>query len=353
MYANGSGVEKDEAQAVAWYRKAADQGYMDAQRRLGDCYENGKGVKKDLEEAKKWYFRAAKQGDVYAKIAKAALDSGISEPAQLLREGKVDKIFWPEVEKHNVTYALSTQVPKVFKKFGYCMDYQTGSISGCFPDIDGDEWLQGMLEKLYYELDGTRQCYSDIELVFARESTGDDVRFYAWDEHEDDFVRLLKDNPSVCPATFNERFARDILHVQRQLNKKDTPVFFFSREFTRLVGMRKLENLIFEAKRGNVYDFLRNQIIPVMKGTFWEKYYNQIILRVPYLTAYGETGCKCWNCASSDFSGQATAQDDRIDVLWAGGELMQDKNIYCVFVPESIAYVIMRAISSKDNEMGI
>lgn len=34
MYAGGRGVAKDEAQAVVWYRKAADQGYPDAQHSL-------------------------------------------------------------------------------------------------------------------------------------------------------------------------------------------------------------------------------------------------------------------------------------------------------------------------------
>ncbi len=35
MYANGQGVPKDEKQAVVWYRKAAEQGYADAQHNLG------------------------------------------------------------------------------------------------------------------------------------------------------------------------------------------------------------------------------------------------------------------------------------------------------------------------------
>ena len=35
MYANGLGVEKDDELAVAWYRKAAEQGYPRAQRNLG------------------------------------------------------------------------------------------------------------------------------------------------------------------------------------------------------------------------------------------------------------------------------------------------------------------------------
>jgi uncharacterized protein len=34
LYQTGRGVPKDEAQAAVWYRKAADQGYVDAQAAL-------------------------------------------------------------------------------------------------------------------------------------------------------------------------------------------------------------------------------------------------------------------------------------------------------------------------------
>ena len=41
----GWGAEKDEAQAVEWFRKAADQDYAEAQYQLGKCYYYGWGVK--------------------------------------------------------------------------------------------------------------------------------------------------------------------------------------------------------------------------------------------------------------------------------------------------------------------
>ena len=63
MYANGYGVKKDEAEAVKWYRKAADQNDADAQRNLGVMYEKGRGVKKNEAEAVKWYRKAAEQGN--------------------------------------------------------------------------------------------------------------------------------------------------------------------------------------------------------------------------------------------------------------------------------------------------
>ncbi len=60
-YANGNGISKDEAEAVKWYRKASDQGDAAAQYNLGVCYTNGNGVSKDVAEAVKWYRKAAEQ----------------------------------------------------------------------------------------------------------------------------------------------------------------------------------------------------------------------------------------------------------------------------------------------------
>src|ERR1035438_399048 len=62
-YAKGRGVAKGEAEAVKWYRKAADQNYAFAQNSLGGCYAKGEGVAKDYVEAYKWSLLAAGQGN--------------------------------------------------------------------------------------------------------------------------------------------------------------------------------------------------------------------------------------------------------------------------------------------------
>jgi TPR repeat protein len=45
-YENGRGVEKDEREAVRWYRAAANQDHSVALYNLGVCYTNGQGVEK-------------------------------------------------------------------------------------------------------------------------------------------------------------------------------------------------------------------------------------------------------------------------------------------------------------------
>ena len=63
LYANGQGgVPQDYAQGVAWYRKAAEQGYAAAQSHLGFAYANGQGVPQDYAQSVAWYRKAAEQG---------------------------------------------------------------------------------------------------------------------------------------------------------------------------------------------------------------------------------------------------------------------------------------------------
>ena len=69
-YLCGTGVEKDEAEAVKLFREAAEQGDASAQTFLADCYLFGRGVAKDETEALTWFRRAAKQDDYGAETAK-------------------------------------------------------------------------------------------------------------------------------------------------------------------------------------------------------------------------------------------------------------------------------------------
>ena len=72
-YYNGQGVPQDYAQAVKYYRLAADQGHAPAQYNLALCYEKGQGVAKNLNEAIRLYRMVAATGDDDAKKALARL----------------------------------------------------------------------------------------------------------------------------------------------------------------------------------------------------------------------------------------------------------------------------------------
>jgi predicted Ser/Thr protein kinase len=68
-YAKESGAQENAA-AVQWFRKSAEQGYAPAQSQLGKIYFNGfGGVQKDPREAANWYLKAATQGDASAQMS--------------------------------------------------------------------------------------------------------------------------------------------------------------------------------------------------------------------------------------------------------------------------------------------
>jgi TPR repeat protein len=74
MYANGEGVAENDAEAVKWYRLAADQGEASAQHNIGHMYARGDGVPESRVDAYFWWNLAAAQGLADAKTNKAVIE---------------------------------------------------------------------------------------------------------------------------------------------------------------------------------------------------------------------------------------------------------------------------------------
>ena len=96
-YANGQGVPEDDAESVKWFRKAAEQNLADAQYNLGVCYDSGEGVVKDEVEAYKWWLLAAGQGNDDAKYNMTIVENKMSreqiaEGQRLARDFKPRKV---------------------------------------------------------------------------------------------------------------------------------------------------------------------------------------------------------------------------------------------------------------------
>jgi hypothetical protein len=72
-YHLGKGVPQDHAEAVKWWRLAAEQGEAQAQAHLGIMYDKGLGVPQDHAEAVKWFRLAAEQGYALAQLNLGAL----------------------------------------------------------------------------------------------------------------------------------------------------------------------------------------------------------------------------------------------------------------------------------------
>jgi len=104
MYDQGLGVNKDPAQAVLWFRKAADTGNRDAIFQLATMYEQGRGVPQDQKQALDWFRKAALlgDGDSQVKLGRAYLDGkGVDR-----NEGEASAWFQRAADQGNL-YALN------------------------------------------------------------------------------------------------------------------------------------------------------------------------------------------------------------------------------------------------------
>jgi TPR repeat protein/CHAT domain-containing protein len=77
-FADGRGTAQDLAQAALWYRKAADAGDKRAMNNLGVMHEFGDGLPVSLEEALRWYRRSADAG----------ADAGMYNVGEMLLRGR-------------------------------------------------------------------------------------------------------------------------------------------------------------------------------------------------------------------------------------------------------------------------
>lgn len=68
-----SGLMENDAQAAQWLQKAAAQGDSHAQAALGECFSQGKGVPQDDAQAASWYQKSVAQNNPEAMVGLALL----------------------------------------------------------------------------------------------------------------------------------------------------------------------------------------------------------------------------------------------------------------------------------------
>ena len=131
MYDTGTGVPKEYAEAISWYRKAADQGYPSAQYNLGVMYYKGRGLPKDLVQAHAWWNIAGARGDETAKkdLANVEKDMTPEQQAEAMKQArelfaKLPKVLVKNigvkpphaegglVAAHQTSHAQSKEIPR-------------------------------------------------------------------------------------------------------------------------------------------------------------------------------------------------------------------------------------------------
>ena len=93
MYANGEGVPEDAAEAVRWFRLAAEQGDATAQFSLGVMYASGQGVPEDDVTAYAWLNIAAEQGQSIANEGKEHVAKYMTQ-SQVAKAQKLSREYW-------------------------------------------------------------------------------------------------------------------------------------------------------------------------------------------------------------------------------------------------------------------
>ena len=105
MYNHSRGVDKDEFEAVTWYRRAAEQGLPEAQYNLGVMYRQGRGVdlvdvatgecleRHNKVQALRWYRRAGQNGyeDAWAAIERLVSEDSVVDDERKSADGRTQQ----------------------------------------------------------------------------------------------------------------------------------------------------------------------------------------------------------------------------------------------------------------------
>ncbi len=95
MYDKGHGVPQDFAEAVRWFRLAAEQGDAGAQFNLAFMYSNGQGVPQNYVLAHKWLNLSAVEGDKQSEKARNEVEKRMP-PAQIAEAQRLAREWTPK-----------------------------------------------------------------------------------------------------------------------------------------------------------------------------------------------------------------------------------------------------------------
>jgi TPR repeat protein len=92
FYREGVGVTRDYQKSVEYYRKGADAGDLGSISAMGYAAQNGLGLPQSYEEARKWYEKGANAGDAYSMASLGFLyDAGAG-----VKQDYVEARYWYE-----------------------------------------------------------------------------------------------------------------------------------------------------------------------------------------------------------------------------------------------------------------
>jgi TPR repeat protein len=156
LYENGQGVEQNYAKAMAWYTKAAEQGYARGQFYLGRMFEQGLGTERDIAQASEWYSRAAALGYVKARKQLAKVKSELTRTNEKIIQEKQEAV--DQIQDDEVTIITAAKMKEK-------VESEQINSSHEYLATAGDPHSQYLLGLLYlngndgYEMDAEKAAY--------------------------------------------------------------------------------------------------------------------------------------------------------------------------------------------------
>ena len=217
-YLNGTGVAKDYARAVYWFRKSAEQGYSMAMCNLGMCYLNGTGVEQDSRQAVALFTEAAQDKIVvaYFNLAQCYMHgNGVEQDTRRAvrwlhkaadQDDDAAKYFLGRCYEHGIGTAKSTAMSIYWYR-------QLNPI--CYPDVpDAIKRLIAVAEseRAFTKLPDTLKTVTDLQ-GFATA------------------IEACSDSYAAIPHAFTAQEARDIIGM-----KNGAMLSYMLREFRPVDG---------------------------------------------------------------------------------------------------------------------
>ena len=184
LYANQTAGSPDYASAAKWFERAASFGMKDSQFNLAVLYQSGLGVPKDAATAYKWFAIGAAQGDAEAAKQRDDVRKTMTTAAVAGVEAQI-KIWHPKVQDHR---ANAGELPGAVASATQTAPASQSGLATAEAEVSD---VQNMLVKLGYDpgsLDGTMSAQTREAIKTFEQRSGLPVN----GEISDELVGKLK-----------------------------------------------------------------------------------------------------------------------------------------------------------------
>jgi TonB family protein len=243
MYSYGLGVDRDPTKGMDWLRKAADQGNADAQLEAGYLYETGNGVEQDYEKAFRWYTKAAEQGNARAENNLGAMHEN-GEWVALDYTKAFD--WYRKAAKQRDALAIKNIADMYLRGIGFPEDPQKGietyKLAAYFGSLDADLFLG----KAYR--DGLYGLKKDREMSDAYFEKVGSLRMGTWKQLENAFHAVIDAHKQYPKDAIKEKITgTTVVEFYYETSKP------FDIAIKKSSGNDELDNAAFDAVKDSIF----------------------------------------------------------------------------------------------------